>query len=63
MTRIALLTVWTPEMTVAEDSRFRLLLAAVQRAKSIGDWNEVERLRERLHQVEHEILVEIAEGA
>ncbi len=55
--------VWTPEMTVAEDSRFRLLLAAVQRAESIVDWDEVERLRERLHQVEHEILMEIAEGA
>ena len=48
-----------PELIVAEDARFRCLLAAVQRAEHMGRWGEVERLRERLKQAEHEILMEL----
>ena len=48
-----------PCLIVAEDARFRLLLAAVQRAEQAGAWADVERLRERLKQAEHEILMEL----
>jgi hypothetical protein len=52
-----------PELIVAEDGRFRLLLAAVQRAEHSGAWGDVERLREKLQAAERQILVEIEEAA
>ena len=52
-----------PLLIVAEDARFRCLLAAVQRAEHMGRWGEVERLREKLQAAERQILAEIEEEA
>ena len=50
-----------PCAIVAEDTRFRVLLAAVICAEQAGNWREVERMWDKLHEAEHTILMEILE--
>ena len=50
-----------PCAIVAQDTRFRVLLAAVICAEQAGNWREAERMRDKLHEAEHTILLEILE--
>jgi hypothetical protein len=50
-----------PCAIVAQDTRFRVLLAAVICAEQAGNWREAERMRDKLHEAEHTILMEILE--
>ena len=42
-------------------ARFRILLAAVICAEQAGNWREAERMRDKLQEAEHTILMEILE--